>query len=51
MTDEARLLLIEMARVWGRLANDLPIAPAAAAERSQPVVQQQQQLQGDGDAS
>jgi hypothetical protein len=34
--DEARLLLIK--------ANDLPIAPAAAAEPSQPVVQQQQHL-------
>jgi hypothetical protein len=47
VTEEARLALVEMARVWTRLADD-------ALLRAQPVVQQQQQQQSqpkdDGDA-
>ena len=36
-TEPARSMLIEMARVWARLADEL--------EAAQPVVQQQQQIQ------
>jgi hypothetical protein len=44
-TEEARALLIEMARVWTRLAaqQDTPIAPGGP-DRPQPAIQQQQQL-------
>jgi hypothetical protein len=46
VTEEARLALVEMARVWTRLADD-------ALLLAQPVVQQQQQQQSqpkdDGD--
>jgi hypothetical protein len=51
-SQEARSRLIEMARLWSRLADagGVPI-PARAADPSQPVVQQQQQLKGDGDAN
>jgi hypothetical protein len=54
-TREARLLLIEMARVWLRLANEgrapTPLGPAA--DPVQPTRQQQQQWQqpkSEGDA-
>jgi hypothetical protein len=46
-TEEARSALIEMARVWSRLADeqDEALPPMLTPERSQPVVQQQQQPQ------
>jgi hypothetical protein len=46
-TEEARSALIEMARVWSRLADEQEEAFASmlTPERSQPVVQQQQQQQ------
>ena len=46
-TKEARSALIEMARVWGRLASTMTLV---AADPSQLVVQKQQQLKGDDDA-
>jgi hypothetical protein len=52
-TDEARTALIEMARVWSRLADeqDEAFPPMLMPERSQPVVQQQQQPQAPPDKS
>ena len=46
-TEEARTALIEMARVWSRLADeqDEALAPMLTPERSEVVVQQQQQPQ------
>jgi hypothetical protein len=46
-TKEARSALIEMARVWGRLASTMTLV---AADPSQLVVQKPQRLKGDGDA-
>jgi hypothetical protein len=52
-TEEARSILIEMARVWSRLADqrDQAPAPVLASESLQPVVQQQQQKQRPPDKS
>ena len=45
-TKEARLALVEMARVWTRLAEeqDVPYRPMPMPEDCQPAVQQQQQV-------
>ena len=45
-TEEARLALVEMARVWTRLAEeqDVPFQPMAMPEGCRPAVQQQQQI-------
>jgi hypothetical protein len=45
-TEEARLALVEMARVWTRLAEeqDVPYRPVSMSEGCQPAVQQQQQV-------
>ena len=52
-TEEARLALIEMARVWTRLADEQDDArpPMPTPEGSQPVVQQQQQQQNPANKS
>ena len=44
-TEEARLALVEMARVWTRLAEeqDVPWRPMPMPENCRPAVQQQQQ--------
>jgi hypothetical protein len=46
-TEEARLTLVEMARVWSRLADeqDEKLPPTLMVDGYQPVVQQQQQQQ------
>jgi hypothetical protein len=46
-TKDARHALIEMAQVWSRLADQQEIAfpPIPASEGSQPIAQQQQQIQ------
>jgi hypothetical protein len=44
-TEEGRLALIEMARVWTRLADEQDAAAAPMPEGSQPVMQQQEQEQ------
>ena len=41
-SEEARAALIEMARVWTRLAEEQPMP---MSEGSQPVMQQQEQVQ------
>jgi hypothetical protein len=45
-TEEARLALVEMARVWSRLADEQAAAamPPAPPEGSRPVIQQQEQV-------
>ena len=45
--EEARAALIEMARVWTRLAEeqDAAFQPMPMSEGSQPVMQQQEQVQ------
>jgi len=44
--EESRLTLIEMARVWTRLADEQDVAfPLAGVVAHQPVVQEQQQVQ------
>jgi hypothetical protein len=45
-TEEARLALVEMARVWSRLADEQETAamPPAPPEGSRPVIQQQEQV-------
>jgi hypothetical protein len=46
-TEEGRLALIEMARVWSRLADEQEAAalpPAAMPKGSRPVMQQQEQV-------
>jgi hypothetical protein len=52
-TEEAKLALIEMARVWTRLADEQRAAlpPILPSRGSQPVMQQQQEVQPkkDGD--
>jgi hypothetical protein len=53
-TDEARSALIEMARVWSRLADEqITALPIPIAKDNQRVIQQQQQQQApakkDGD--
>ena len=50
-TEEARSILIEMARVWSRLADeqDKTRAPMVIPEGSEVVVQQQQQHQAPSD--
>jgi hypothetical protein len=51
-SQEARSRLIEMARLWSRLADARePPIPPRTADPSRPVVQQQQQLKANGDAS
>jgi hypothetical protein len=45
LTEEAKLALIEMARVWTRLADEQDAALLPRSEHSQPVMQQQQQMQ------
>jgi hypothetical protein len=52
-TEEARATLVNMARVWLRVAEELEgPPPPRAADEPQPVIQQQQQPQPkkDGDA-
>jgi hypothetical protein len=52
-TEEARATLVNMARVWLRVAEELEgPAPPRAADEPQPTIQQQQQPQPkkDGDA-
>ena len=49
--DEARLTLIEMARVWTRLADDQDVAFLPRAGGHQPIAQQQQQVQPKKDGS
>jgi hypothetical protein len=51
VTEEARSILIEMARVWSRLADeqDKTRAPMVIPEGSEVVVQQQQQHQAPSD--
>ena len=46
-SEEARAALIEMARVWTRLAEeqDAVFQPMPMSEGSQPVMQQQEQVQ------
>jgi hypothetical protein len=46
-TEEARSALIEMARVWSRLADEQDTAPLpiSIAKGNQQVIQQQQQQQ------
>jgi hypothetical protein len=50
-TEQARLLLVEMARVWMRLADEADLGPApSTADPARPAVQQQQQqLKSDRD--
>ena len=54
-TEEARASLRAMAQAWHRLADEqgqgseLGSMPPLTAERTQPVVQQQQQVQPKGD--
>jgi hypothetical protein len=45
VTEEARSALIEMARVWTRLADEQNLPPNRLSESAQPVMQQQQQIQ------
>ena len=43
-TEEARLALVEMARVWTRLAEEQDVSYRPMLEDCQPAVQQQQQI-------
>jgi hypothetical protein len=43
-TEQAHLLLVEMARVWMRLADEADLGPAPSTpDPARPAVQQQQQ--------
>ena len=52
-SEDARRSLIEMARVWTRLADEQAMAlpPMPRPEGSQPAVQQQQQVQPEKDGA
>jgi hypothetical protein len=47
-TSKTRAILIEMAQVWQRLADE-GVAAAEMVQESRPVVQQQQQIQPKND--